>query len=526
MKSDIYFGLSMTFMMKQTETYQPYYGLPCSINYVYSLPFHSLLRLWFRFCFYADTILTMPMQIWSQTLPKLEIHPEFLAPLENYTVTQGRDVSFTCVVNHLQSYKIAWIKSDSRAILAIHTHMVAHNPRLSVTHNGHNTWKLHVRNVQANDSGTYMCQINTNPMESQTGYMKVVIPPDIMDLDDSTDLLTAMENNDLRLRCRATGTPEPTVTWKREDGQEIVLRSELGVKRVKSYEGELLPLLGILRQEMGSYLCIATNGVPPTISKRYRVTVRFKPTIKIKDQLVVAPTYGNIILLCYIESSPRASSVWYKANGAKILTNDKYNVTETIINDYAYQSNLTIKYLNPNDFGSYICSAENLYGKIEGTIYLQELRVPKTTMSTIRNTEPDERPNLRKQIERKGGKKYSQALGRGVGSMNSTQRNVVSWTQITPISRRNNSNSLPSVVLTKNSKVSSSSSPSSSFSSSSSSPPPSSSSSSLTSASAPAHTTPTQQDVQSDATSTHDSQLVYQLHLMIIVLLFAMISFY
>ncbi|KAG8236052.1 hypothetical protein J437_LFUL015619 [Ladona fulva] len=63
--------------------------------------------------------------------------------------------------------QLAWIKSDSKAILAIHNHMVAHNPRLSVTHNGHNTWKLHIENVQKSDSGTYMCQINTDPMRSQ-----------------------------------------------------------------------------------------------------------------------------------------------------------------------------------------------------------------------------------------------------------------------------------------------------------------------------------------------------------------------
>lgn len=55
--------------------------------------------------------------------------------------------------SHLQ---VAWIKSDSKAILAIHTLMVALNPRLSVTHNGHNTWKLHISHVQLNDSGSYM----------------------------------------------------------------------------------------------------------------------------------------------------------------------------------------------------------------------------------------------------------------------------------------------------------------------------------------------------------------------------------
>lgn len=32
--------------------------------------------------------------------------PEFLAPLENHTVSQGRDVYFTCVVNHLGQYKV------------------------------------------------------------------------------------------------------------------------------------------------------------------------------------------------------------------------------------------------------------------------------------------------------------------------------------------------------------------------------------------------------------------------------------
>nr|CAD7455886.1 unnamed protein product [Timema tahoe] len=34
-----------------------------------------------------------------------DLEPEFLAPLENLTVTQGRNVHFTCVVNHLGTYK-------------------------------------------------------------------------------------------------------------------------------------------------------------------------------------------------------------------------------------------------------------------------------------------------------------------------------------------------------------------------------------------------------------------------------------
>ena len=81
-----------------------------------------------------------------------------------------------------------------------------------VSHNGHNTWKLHIREVQRNDSGHYMCQvaaflfceyrslkinfvkicckrfysfsnndqINTEPMVSQIGMLSVVEAPDIL----------------------------------------------------------------------------------------------------------------------------------------------------------------------------------------------------------------------------------------------------------------------------------------------------------------------------------------------------------
>lgn len=72
--------------------------------------------------------------------------------------------------------------------------------------------------------------MNAN-FNEQTGYMKVVIPPDIMDLDNTADMLTTKENGDLLLRCRATGNPEPVVIWRREDGRNITLRNENSVKR-------------------------------------------------------------------------------------------------------------------------------------------------------------------------------------------------------------------------------------------------------------------------------------------------------
>lgn len=427
----------------------------------------------------------------GQTPPKSEVLPEFLALLENHTVTQGRDVSFTCVVNHLQSYKVAWIKSDSRAILAIHTHMVAHNPRLSVTHNGHNTWKLHVTNVQPNDSGTYMCQVNTDPMRSQTGYMKVVIPPDIMDLDDTADSLTTKENGDLRLRCRATGNPEPVVIWRREDGRNITLRNEhQGIKRTRTYEGEQLHLRSIQRQEMGSYLCIASNGVPPSVSKRYYVNVRFKPLIKVTNQLVAAPVDSDVLLQCYVESSPKALNTWYRNNGTdkvfstelflkpstlgvKLLKDEKHDISEVTINDYAYQLNLTVRRLDRSDFGTYTCCAENAFGKAEASIRLQELQMPKPTITSPRNTEVFEKHAWRKQTKKK--EKYeSDLIPKNVG-------------HTTPISRRNSSSSSPNIVNKSRNSAFPASAP----------------------ALAPAHSAPTQLGAQNGVRSPRGSRLCH-----------------
>lgn len=45
---------------------------------------------------------------------------------------------------------------------------------------------------------------------------------------------------------------------------------------VLTYQGEVLKLTKISRSEMGTYLCIAGNGVPPTVSKRIHISVHCK----------------------------------------------------------------------------------------------------------------------------------------------------------------------------------------------------------------------------------------------------------
>lgn len=55
----------------------------------------------------------------------------------------------------------------------MHTRVVTHNSRVSVSHDSQRTWHLHIRQVKESDRGCYMCQINTAVMKSQLGCIDV-----------------------------------------------------------------------------------------------------------------------------------------------------------------------------------------------------------------------------------------------------------------------------------------------------------------------------------------------------------------
>lgn len=82
------------------------------------------------------------------------------------------------------------------------------------------------------------------------------------------------EGGSAKLVCKSRGFPKPKIVWRREDGREIIARNgPHGKTKAPSVEGETLWLSKITRSEMGAYLCIASNGVPPSVSKRMKLQV-------------------------------------------------------------------------------------------------------------------------------------------------------------------------------------------------------------------------------------------------------------
>lgn len=301
--------------------------------------------------------------------------PSFAEPIPNTTIAAGREVLLPCIVNNLKDNKVAWIHTDKHVLLTLHDRVITRNTRYSISHNGFRTWWLIIKDVEETDKGEYMCQINTSPMISQSGYLEVVVPPKIDEENTSSDT-EAREGSDVSLRCRASGNPVPKIRWRREDQKAV----QTGIRIDQNMHGEYLNISKVSRLHMAAYLCIASNGVQPSVSKRIMLNVKFAPMIWIPNQLVGAPLDFDERLDCGLESFPKSVTYWKKEGGIIILSNSKYDSLLIDTGSYKYKMQLIIHDLKPEDYGSYTCVAKNSLGETEGTIKLYEVPRPTTTL--------------------------------------------------------------------------------------------------------------------------------------------------
>ncbi|XP_035439038.1 neurotrimin [Spodoptera frugiperda] len=297
--------------------------------------------------------------------------PGFSAPIANVTAPLGREAILACTVHNLSTYKVAWLRVDTQTILTIHTHVISRSRRVGVTHSDHRTWFLHIRELRETDRGWYMCQINTDPMKSQLGYLDIVVPPDILDRGTSTDQ-TVREGASINLTCAATGSPHPQITWRREHSKPITISDGM---QVTSFEGPELNITRVTRQHAGAYLCIASNGVPPTVSKRIMLTVQFPPVITIRNQLVGAALGTELVLECETEAYPKPVSYWSRDNGEIVPVGGGLE-PHKIDGSYRSVLKLAIRRVTSSDYGTYKCVSKNSLGDTEGTIKLYPMPLP------------------------------------------------------------------------------------------------------------------------------------------------------
>nr|CAH0111447.1 unnamed protein product [Daphnia galeata] len=325
--------------------------------------------------------------LWSPKRPSNDEHshpmsghdsvlPRFAEPVNNVTVVAGRDATLHCVVDNLQKFKVAWVRVDTHSILTIHNKVITRNYRIGLAQADGRNWDLKISNVAETDRGFYMCQINTDPMRYQEAYVEVVVPPDIIDSESSTDTVVR-EGSNVSLTCAASGHPQPHILWRREDGASIAK----GKVKANSFDGEVLGLARVSRLHIGAYLCIASNGVPPSVSKRIVLNVQFAPVLWIPNQLEGTVVGQQVSLVCQIEAFPTPIVYWTTESGEIIIDNSRFTMTVRLENEYKMTMTLIIRNLSAEYFGGYRCIVRNSLGETDGMIRLYE--VPAVPRSSV-----------------------------------------------------------------------------------------------------------------------------------------------
>ncbi|XP_045110063.1 lachesin-like isoform X4 [Portunus trituberculatus] len=243
--------------------------------------------------------------------------PMFVATIPNVTVTEGRDASLPCIVKDIGDYQVTWMHLNRQMLLTIDQRTITLIPRFSVSRDDPTTWTLHIQDVEPTDTGYYVCQVNMIPVINQVGFVQVV-----------------------------------------------------GVQQVESEE---LVLKSVTRKDMGAYLCIATNKVPPSISKRIVLDVHFHPVITVPNQLVGAPIDTSVTLECQVAAFPNAVHFW-RFND-QLLINSSRQETQEIRKGYTTTMKLSLRNLKAKDFGTYVCAAKNSLGETESNVRLYEIEV-------------------------------------------------------------------------------------------------------------------------------------------------------
>ncbi|CAL4066807.1 unnamed protein product, partial [Meganyctiphanes norvegica] len=256
--------------------------------------------------------------------------------------------------------------------------------------------KSYMSEVAPSDS-SIIYKHKTDILATNIRFTPEDVPPDIIDEESSSEVVV-QEGHDVTLRCRARGSPKPIISWKREDGGKIHLSNGINLKVTDS---EVLHIPKVSRLHMGAYLCIASNDVPPSVSKRIVLQVQFAPVLWIPNQLVGISQGSDVTLECHTEAFPRSVNYWNDANNSMILSSGRFDAI-VAENGYRAYMRLKIKSVQKSDYGTYGCTAKNSYGETSGTVKVYE--IPRPIMMPehreIEDKKPTEETHTKKKDDR------------------------------------------------------------------------------------------------------------------------------
>ncbi|XP_012218067.1 cell adhesion molecule Dscam2-like isoform X2 [Linepithema humile] len=234
------------------------------------------------------------------------------------------------------------------------------------------TSALSISTIAPAHNGTYTCRVtNGAATVAHSALLHVNVPPrwTVEPIDQN-----AVVGHGVSIACQAEGFPIPTVTWKQSIGETPGDYRELGYGGTEgagvARNGSLV-IPRVSRDHAGFYLCQASNGIGPGLSKLIRLTVHAGPQVTVRTKQESVRRGESVILRCEAEGDAPLELSW-RARDSKIDPNYdvRYVVDNTIDASGRVTTELRIVQTSHMDRGDYVCVAANAYGHDKASIHL------------------------------------------------------------------------------------------------------------------------------------------------------------
>lgn len=310
--------------------------------------------------------------------------PHFVEIPQGQEVRQSETVRLRCKASGQPDPEITWTLNDSSLPV---------NERFRVTSSG----TLIISRIQESDGGIYRCTaVNIIGSISAVAAVKIQVPPTIGTHPQSQVI---SEGRLVELFCRATGSPDPLITWSK-DGRTLQASSRLDIDST----GTHLRIGSVRKLDEGTYVCKAQNIVGSTDTHAIlTVLAKIRPSFQRVPQNTITSVGSDVLLPCIATGDPIPIILWRKDGN---VLQEAENII--LLSD----GSLRLLNVNQTTEGIYECTADNGVGFIRTaaqitirdvtvrpgdrfvTVSLEEARasVDRALNDTIKNIYSRDRP--------------------------------------------------------------------------------------------------------------------------------------
>ncbi|CAO4383374.1 unnamed protein product [Caenorhabditis nigoni] len=263
----------------------------------------------------------------QDTYVEISEPPRVVMASDKMRVVEGRQTTIRCEVFGEPEPKVSWLKDGEPYT----SDLLQHSTRLSY---------LHLREATLQDGGKYTC-IGTNKAGEArtTTEVEILVAPTI---EDEDRVIYGKEGKPVQIICKASGTPYPTITWKK-NGKEL------------DEHNSVLTISNATREADGKYSCMATNEAGSAVAD-FLLDVYTRPSFHPETTTFNIIEGHNAKIECKVDGHPKPTITWLKAGRS-------LNMDNVILSPRG--DTLMILKSKRVDAGLYTCVAENTFGANE-----------------------------------------------------------------------------------------------------------------------------------------------------------------